>query len=430
MKIWNNTDYAFDLLEQFGPETINHMSMVNAALRPSGKSYRDRLIAGEFNSNPSAEIDDLLKDNNGFLIFQEDTIKFLSDICGFSGSHADNVRRAIGKKDLEALKKELPQILEGYCDKSPKAREIAEQEAKEFIQIISDSSEYQFGFNHSTGYSMNGYMAARLRYYYPLEFTTAYLNRAENEEDIKNGTVLAKHKGFAINPPKFRYSKAKYMPEKSTNSIYKGLESIKYLNEKVAEELYDLRDNQYETFVDLLHDIKNKTSANARQIRILIGLNFFSEFGKNQKLLTIFEAYEKRCKKTLKEETKVKRLVELRELEANTQDKSVNIKEQIQMELEYMGYETTIIPKMPDNVYIVTEMDMKYTPKLRMYRLNNGEVVTMKCKKNDLKLNPFGNGSVIRVKSYTNRNKSKKINGEWKTTDEVEMYLTDWNIVL
>ena len=66
----------FNLLKDFTPTTINHMSMVNAALRPSGKSYRDRLIAGEFNKNPSEEIDGLLKDNRGFLIFQEDLLNF------------------------------------------------------------------------------------------------------------------------------------------------------------------------------------------------------------------------------------------------------------------------------------------------------------------------------------------------------------------
>ena len=71
-------NYAFDLLQQFSPTKINHMSIVNAALRPSGKSYRDKLIAKEFNQNPSEQIDELLKDNNGYLVFQEDTIKFFN----------------------------------------------------------------------------------------------------------------------------------------------------------------------------------------------------------------------------------------------------------------------------------------------------------------------------------------------------------------
>ena len=104
-----------------------------------------RFVAKEFNKNPSKLIDDLLKDNNGFLVFQEDTIAFLQQICGLSGSEADNIRRAIGRKQKDRLDKAMPSILEGYCSKSEQPREIAEAEAKEFLQIIEDSSNYQFG---------------------------------------------------------------------------------------------------------------------------------------------------------------------------------------------------------------------------------------------------------------------------------------------
>ena len=138
-------DYAFDLLKRYKPLKVNDLSLVNASLRPSGASYRDRLIAKESNHNPSEIIDNLLADNNGFLVFQEDTIKFLQEICGLSGSEADNVRRAIGRKQADRLQAALPQILEGYCNKSDKPREIAEKEARAFLQIIEDSSNYQFG---------------------------------------------------------------------------------------------------------------------------------------------------------------------------------------------------------------------------------------------------------------------------------------------
>lgn len=138
-------NYAYDLLKRFQPRKINDLSLVNASLRPSGASYRDKLIAKEFNKNPSELIDNLLKDNNGFLVFQEDTIAFLQQICGLSGSEADNIRRAIGRKQKDRLDKSMPNILEGYCSKSKQPREKAEAEAKEFLQIIEDSSNYQFG---------------------------------------------------------------------------------------------------------------------------------------------------------------------------------------------------------------------------------------------------------------------------------------------
>lgn len=83
--------------------------------------------------------------NLGYLVYQCDTIKFLQQICGLSGSEADNIRRAIGRKQKDRLDKAMPSILDGYCKKSPKPREEAENEAKEFLQVIEDSASYQFG---------------------------------------------------------------------------------------------------------------------------------------------------------------------------------------------------------------------------------------------------------------------------------------------
>lgn len=137
--------YAAQLLKKYQPRKINDLSLVNACLRPSGESYRDDLLARKPHKNPSPLIDELLKDNGGYLCFQEDTLKFLINICGLSGSEADNIRRAIGRKQKDRLEAALPKILDGYCSKSDKPRDVAEKEAKEFLQIIEDSSNYQFG---------------------------------------------------------------------------------------------------------------------------------------------------------------------------------------------------------------------------------------------------------------------------------------------
>lgn len=137
--------FAFDCLRKFAPKNIFDMSIVTACIRPSGSSYRNDLLQRKLHKNPSEIIDNLLKDNLGYLIYQEDTIKFLQQICGLSGSEADNIRRAIGRKQKDRLDAAMPSILEGYCKKSNNPREIAEQEAKEFLQIIEDSASYQFG---------------------------------------------------------------------------------------------------------------------------------------------------------------------------------------------------------------------------------------------------------------------------------------------
>lgn len=435
-------DYAHDLLSKFKPKCINDMSLTNASLRPSGKSYRDRLLSREFNKNPSEEIDELLKDNNGFLVFQEDTIKFLQNICDFSGSEADSTRRAIGKKDQEELKTQLPKILDGYCRHSSKPREIAEQEAKEFIQIVSDSSEYQFGLNHSTGYSMNGYICAMLRYYYPLEFTTSYLNWCENEDDLANGHKLLNHYNIKLRPPRFRYSKSEYYPDKNTNSIYKGIESIKFLNKQVADYLYSLRDNKYEHFVDLLFDIQGHIDS--RKLDILIKLDFFEEFGNTYKLLELVRIFNLICtKKTYKHDHEFVKFIlpyankitekqikdvdlikVMKSIEPTINNTHIPIKERIKAHFEYMGNCTLKDDSIDGRACIVTSLDTKYSPKLTAYNIATGNSKEFKINKKVFKDNPlevFDMFTILNIKSKPKKKQDE--NGNWVTVEGSNLWV-------
>lgn len=290
--------FAFESLKRFAPTSIFDMSIVTACIRPSGSSYRDKLLARHIHTNPSEIIDDLLKDNLGYLIYQEDTIKFLQQICGLSGSEADNIRRAIGRKQKDRLDLAMPSILEGYCTKSPQPREVAEQEAKEFLQIIEDSASYQFGYNHSIAYCLLGYLCAYFRYYYPIEFITSFLNNAANEDDIRNGTVYANKVGIKITMPKWGLSRSEYFFDKEKNIVAKGLTSIKYMSSNIAEELYQLsQTKKYDYFIDLLSDIDQHTTLNTRQLEILIKIDFFSDFGNQRELLRIMDIFYEMFKK-------------------------------------------------------------------------------------------------------------------------------------
>lgn len=284
-------NFAFESLKKFRPKSIFDMSIVTACIRPSGASYRDQLLARVTHKNPSSLIDELLKDNLGYLIYQEDTIRFLQLICGLSGSDADNIRRAIGRKQKDRLDRAMPSILDGYCKKSDKPRDVAESEAKEFLQVIEDSASYQFGYNHSIAYCLLGYLCAYFRHYHPVEFVTAFLNNAANDEDIRNGTLYANKVGIKVTMPKWGFSRGDYFFDSDKKIIAKGITSIKYMGSKIADELYDAANTKHcEKFIDVLNTIK-ETSLDARQLDILIKLDFFSAYGNQRELLRIEEIY-------------------------------------------------------------------------------------------------------------------------------------------
>ena len=283
--------FAFSMLKKFVPHSIFDMNLITAAVRPSGASYRDKLMNKIPNKNPTKEIDKLLENNLGYLIFQEDIIAFLQQICGLSGSEADNVRRAIGRKDAERLERAMPKILEGYCKNSDKPREEAEKDAKTFLKVIEDASEYSFGYNHATEYSLIGYLCAYLRCYYPCEFITAYLNNAANEDDVINGTSLAHEYGFKVTPPRFGASRDVFYFNREKKEIAKGLTSVKYMSATLANELYDIYDEvKGKSFMEVLKAL-SKTSIDTRQLDILIKIGYFEEFGNMGELLKLVQVY-------------------------------------------------------------------------------------------------------------------------------------------
>ena len=125
----------------------------------------------------------------------------------------------------------------------------------------------------------------------PLEFLTVSLNVNRDKEDKTKGlTTYVNKVGIEIRSPKFRHSKSSYFCDKNDNCIYKGIGSIKFLNDAIADELYELRDKKYSSFINLMGDI-SKTSINSKQLDILIRLNYFSEFGHPHQLQSQVKIY-------------------------------------------------------------------------------------------------------------------------------------------
>lgn len=457
------SDYAFKCLQNFKPTMLNHMSLVNAAIRPSGESYRERLFNHEVNHNPSEQIDELLKDNNGFLVFQEDVIKFLQDICGLSGSDADNVRRAIGRKQMDRLQAALPEILEGYCNKSNKPREVAEEEAKTFLQIIEDSSNYMFGYNHSTGYSMIGYTCAMLRYYYPLEFITAFLNNARTEDDINKGTKFAKEKGFIIKAPKFGYSQNVYVCDKETNTIYKGLGSIKSMQSIAADIMNKVYTKEPKDFVDILflcEDTKiDDKRINSKSMDILIDIGFFSEYGNINTLKRIRYWYDKFAKrKTIKKDDCEDWLIEIVRPNAEKETKKQfsginkpqllrdinnvlppqddNIQLLIKKQIEHLGYVDVENYQVDMDEYIVQKVHKDKWGRvwLDLFHLNSNQSFEYKCETKWYNRLPCIQNDLLKV-AFRSKEKVKLVgedaNGkkQWMKSGEFENIVNCYEII-
>ena len=420
--------FAADSLAKFKPKSIEEITVINAALRPSGQSYRDDLLQRKVHKNPTPQIDAVMSNSLGYLVYQEQTIAFLKDVCGLTASYADTIRRAIGKKNKEVIDKAMPEILDGYCKNSTKPRAEAEEEAKEFLKVIEDASAYSFGYNHATGYSLLSYLCGYYRHYYPEQFVAAYLMNAANDDDINTGRAMAKARGIRMTKPMFRQDNRTFYIDPVNHTISDALSSIKGVGLKDAEALWFMKDNVYSTFVELLRDMTLYPGAlNTAVIEKLIKLDYFHEFGSIKKLLRLYDEFYNgaHCfKTTLVPASQQKRMNELIAIETgdnsgvvgflsglldNPKEKtSITVDDDdpldvVRYECELIGSPMTLLPSAYKGNYAVLEVDTKYSPKVRLQSLTSANVGMMKILKKTFHDCPLEPGMLIHLDSWNTK---------------------------
>jgi len=443
---------------------IDLLSLANGAIRPSGDSYRHKLAQGIPQDNGHDALNSSLKETMGYLVFQEQIMRFLTDFANHTGAESDTVRRGLAKK--VGTQQYLPKIHDGFVsymgETYNEPKKHAEEILESFLKVIDDASRYGFSVNHSQPYSYIGYIGAWLRYHYPLEFLSVYLNLQSGDKDKTAQTInYAKKKKIEIKPIQFGKSRADYTHNREENNIYKGIASIKFLNARVAEELYELSKKKVydrNDWVGLLVDIF-ETSADTRQMEILIRLDFFKEFGAKEVLLEIYLAMADKKKantemypefadtivtevktnkrtgevttksKTvkrplkydsgLKEATKLQRLENLRAYEEAVKanpPRKIELYEQISFEKENLGYAVSTWHNLDSSIAVVIDIDKKYTPKVTLYQVSTGNEIVVKVDKKkfwayDEQLLYLGD--ILKVIDVEQKNGWKRENNKW-----------------
>lgn len=442
---WESDSAQAYLKQLFSDETVNKIkklnpnfkyidlfSVGNGAIRPAGQSYREELAKGVFHDNGHEALNNFMSPTLGYCVYQEQIINFLNQFCGFTMGEGDVVRKGFAKK--LGTEQFIPRIKSGFIQTMKEKYNVTEEESEQlivsFLKVIEDASSYLFSLNHSLPYSYIGYACGYLRYYHPLEFITCALNNVmykntdtvdEKTEKIINYGI---NKGIKFEEFKFGYSKSKYMCDKETMTIYKGMKSIKYLNEKVSDELYELSKNNYNDPIELFIDIIEKTSCNARQIKILIMLNFFSEFGEGKYLLNLFELINKRYDKKHKDKTKQARLEEIRNTEIAKEEFKPS--EIIAVQKEYLGYATYKDEKYNPLVGVITDISNQYATRwIEIYFVKNGKTKQFKIKYSIIQELELKTGDMIYIKDFEKRPRKKLVNGKWVNSDIQDFHITN-----
>lgn len=443
-----DSKFATDLVAKYGVSNVSEMSAFVASIRPGFASLLDNFIERKPYSTGVKELDDLLEDSYHYLMYQESIMKYLIWL-GIKESETYDIIKKIAKKKFKEneLKELHNKLQEGWLKQQGNLDGF-----EETWQVVNDASKYSFNASHSLSYAYDSLYGAYLKAHYPLEYYTTTFNLYNDDADRTTKlTEEIKYFGIELREPKFRFANADYSMDKESNTIYKGLSSIKFLNPTVANQLYELRDNQYDAFTDLLIDIKEKTNCNSRQLDILVRLDFFKEFGKRAKLLEVVNIFNqlygkkqiKKDKLICKEElvrqyasTETDKMFKgidmiglIKHLEFNLPNEDITIKEIIKAELEYTGISNYRNDDLEEGTLIVVDVDTKYSPKLKFLNPLTGNTENVKISKKVFKNQTLEIGDIIIVYGIDEKPKKTKMDGKWIETGEYEFWLSDYKII-
>lgn len=445
-----DSDYATGLVSRYKPQNVSEMSAFVAIIRPGCASLLQDFIDRKPYTTGVSELDNLLIEGNHRMIYQELIMKYLIWLGIPETGSYDIIKKIAKKKFKEAELAELKtKLLAGW-----KERVGREEGFIETWTVVEQAANYSFNASHSLSYAYDSLYGAYLKSHYPLEYYTVALNYYE-DDSVRTLRLIDElsYFGIKLKPIQFRYSKGTYTQSKEDNSIYKGIQSIKYMNAQIADEIYELGKNKYDTFIDLLYDISSKTSTDARQLKILIDLDFFSEFGDANMLMAQYKFFDtfstrKQFKKNELEDLGIS-LDIIRQYAGKETEKmftDVNFRafvkvaaskirvpkrkltDRIKAQTEHLGYITIADPKY-SRMAAVLSVDTKYSPRLKLYSLKNGNTLDCKIDKRTFNRDKLVVGDIVKIIGTKEKPKSKKNeNGEWEAIPGTkELWISAYN---
>lgn len=178
--------------------------------------------------------EEITKETYGVMVYQEQLMKAMIYLAGFSGADADKIRKIIGKKrDAKEFEPFREAFLKGCKDK----KTLNEKQADEFWQDLLHHANYSFNRSHAISYSIIAYWTAWTKYYFPAEYTCAYLTYGgDTDAALRDKSHLIENiqsKGMNIVTPKIGISDPIKWVAKN-NNLYMPFVEIKGIGEKEA----------------------------------------------------------------------------------------------------------------------------------------------------------------------------------------------------
>lgn len=275
-----------ELLKRLKPDNFDDIVAVLALYRPgplkSGlvDTYIRRKHGQEPIEYPFDELEPILKETYGVIVYQEQVMKMSQILAGFTPGEADTLRKAIGKKKADLMAQMKDKFIQGAV-----GRGYPEDKIRKLWEDIEKFASYSFNKSHSVAYGYISYWTAYVKAHFPAEFFAVKLTTEKNDNKFLNLLKDAKLFGFEILPPHINKSEVGFTIE-GESKIRFGLARIKGVGEETAQIIVEARKKYkgFKNLADFTMKVKNR-KINKKVIEALIKAGAFDYTGKKREEL-------------------------------------------------------------------------------------------------------------------------------------------------
>ena len=276
-----------DIIKKLKPDRFEDIVAVLALYRPgpikSGmvSKFIDRKLGKEKIEYEFPELEEVLKETYGLIVYQEQ-IMFISNIlAGFSMGEADSLRKAIGKKKADLMAKIKNDFIKRSIDRGYDAQKV-----EKMWSSIEEFASYSFNKSHSVAYAYLSIWTAYMKLYHPEEFFAVKFSTENSDKKFINLIKDAKVFGINILPPDINSSDVDFTIDKTDESkkqIRFGLSRIKGVGEDTAKHIKSVKEKlnrDFTNFQDFINNTDNR-KVNKKVLEALAKAGAFDSIIKN-----------------------------------------------------------------------------------------------------------------------------------------------------
>ncbi len=271
-----------EYLKKLHPTSLSDLAAMNALYRPGPMEFIDDFIDRKFGKKKVEYLhpilEEILKETYGIIVYQEQVIQIANKVGGISLAEADILRRAMGKKDLLAMKEQKTKFTKGAIENG-----ISKKVAEEIFNAIDKFANYGFNKSHAVAYSYIAYQTAYLKAHYTSEFLAANLtNEFENTDKVTKFLEDCRRLKIEILPPDVNNPSVNF--DAIEGKILFGLSAIKNVGRGAVEEIIKSRNKlgrNFKSIFDFCRNVDTRT-VNKRALEGLVIAGAFDSANNNR----------------------------------------------------------------------------------------------------------------------------------------------------